>query len=339
LCQDGQSVVSLPHEITSFAFMKVVNPGLSEDVYGVISGADITVTVPLGTALTKFVASFAITGEYVTIGGDLQDSGVTVNDFSNPKVYTVLSEDGVGRNYVVKIINLTPTYTVTYDPNGADSGSVPIDSVAYYTGKTVTVLDNTNGLAKTGYIFSGWNTAVDGNGTTYSGGQTFAMGSANVTLYAKWTDCVADGFETGDTSAWIVTSTGSVPYSVATNAAHVGIYGLKIGSSSCGADCFHNYKVTLTKIFTTPLSGATISLYIYKNNSWGCYPELFINNINPINGTDTGVISLSPAALTIGSWTEVTATYNGTINSVTFIFQDITSTNWFFVDDISICGE
>jgi hypothetical protein len=31
-----------------------------------------------------------------------------------------------------------------------------------------------------------WNTQADGNGTDYVQGQTFAMGTANVTLYAKW---------------------------------------------------------------------------------------------------------------------------------------------------------
>jgi len=40
---------------------------------------------------------------------------------------------------------------------------------------------------KTGYAFAGWNTAANGSGASYTEGQTFAMGSSNVTLYAQWT--------------------------------------------------------------------------------------------------------------------------------------------------------
>ena len=79
------------------------------------------------------------------------------------------------------------TYTVTYDGNGNTGGSVPVDSTAYHTGDTVTVSGNTGSLVKTGSSFTGWNTAANGSGTSYSGGQTFAMESGNVTLYAQWT--------------------------------------------------------------------------------------------------------------------------------------------------------
>ena len=49
-------------------------------------------------------------------------------------------------------------YTVTYDGNGEDTGDVPSGPVDYEFEETVTVLGNTNGLAKTGYTFDGWNT-------------------------------------------------------------------------------------------------------------------------------------------------------------------------------------
>ena len=81
----------------------------------------------------------------------------------------------------------TPTYTVTYDGNNSNSGSVPIDSTLYTKGQTVTVLGNTGTLVEAGYSFAGWNTLADGTGTTYAQAQTLLMGTANVTLYAKWT--------------------------------------------------------------------------------------------------------------------------------------------------------
>ena len=80
----------------------------------------------------------------------------------------------------------TPVYTVTYLPNVNTSGTVPVDTIKYTNGATVTVLDNTGSLTKTGYTFSGWNTNSTGTGTDRTPGSTFAMGSTNVTLYTKW---------------------------------------------------------------------------------------------------------------------------------------------------------
>jgi uncharacterized repeat protein (TIGR02543 family) len=76
-------------------------------------------------------------------------------------------------------------YGVTYDGNNATSGTVPTDATDYESGTTVTVLDNTGSLARTGYTFGGWNTKADGSGTDYAPGATFAI-SSSVTLYAKW---------------------------------------------------------------------------------------------------------------------------------------------------------
>lgn len=79
----------------------------------------------------------------------------------------------------------TPTYTVTYDANGSTGGTVPA-TAGYDKGATVTVAGNTGGLVKTGFDFAGWNTAANGSGTTYQGGNTFTI-NANTTLYAHWT--------------------------------------------------------------------------------------------------------------------------------------------------------
>ncbi|OEH84502.1 hypothetical protein BHU72_09865 [Desulfuribacillus stibiiarsenatis] len=91
-------------------------------------------------------------------------------------------------NVVAVVVSPTlPAYTVTYNGNGNTGGSVPIDSELYEQGAPVTVQSNNGSLAKTGYTFAGWNTAADGSGTNYVAGATFPIGTANVTLYAKWT--------------------------------------------------------------------------------------------------------------------------------------------------------
>jgi len=77
--------------------------------------------------------------------------------------------------------------TVTYNGNGATSGTVPVDSNSYAQGQSVTVLGNTGNLAYTGYTFVGWQTVADGSGTTYAPGSTFTMSATgSVTLYALW---------------------------------------------------------------------------------------------------------------------------------------------------------
>jgi uncharacterized repeat protein (TIGR02543 family) len=79
-----------------------------------------------------------------------------------------------------------PTYAVIYDGNGCDSGSVPVDSISYEQGQTVTVRGNSGTLVKAGYSFAGWNILADGSGTGYAAAATFTMSAAQVTLYAKW---------------------------------------------------------------------------------------------------------------------------------------------------------
>ena len=75
-------------------------------------------------------------------------------------------------------------YTVTYEGNGADKGSVTDDKSPYDYHDTVTVLGPGN-LEKTGYEFTGWNTQADGNGTDYAADNSFAI-EADITLYAQW---------------------------------------------------------------------------------------------------------------------------------------------------------
>jgi uncharacterized protein (TIGR02145 family)/uncharacterized repeat protein (TIGR02543 family) len=78
-----------------------------------------------------------------------------------------------------------PTYSLTYNKNGADSGSVPAEG-SYEAGATVTVSDNTGKLAKIGYAFSGWNTLSNGAGTSYAPGATLTKSATNDTFFAKW---------------------------------------------------------------------------------------------------------------------------------------------------------
>jgi uncharacterized protein (TIGR02145 family)/uncharacterized repeat protein (TIGR02543 family) len=102
-------------------------------------------------------------------------------------------ENGTGSSYVGSTVvtqSMTafaywiPVYAVTYSANGG-TGNVPIDDNTYVNGQTVTVLGQAS-LTRTNYAFAGWNTQEDTLGASYLAGNTFAMGSANVILHAKW---------------------------------------------------------------------------------------------------------------------------------------------------------
>ena len=77
------------------------------------------------------------------------------------------------------------SYTVTYNGNTSDGGSVPVDSNTYNADDPVVTVLGAGSLSKTGDIFAYWNTAADGSGTVYGPGATFTI-TSDVTLYAEW---------------------------------------------------------------------------------------------------------------------------------------------------------
>lgn len=79
-------------------------------------------------------------------------------------------------------------YTVSYDLNGG----VAADGEDY---AAQTVIEGSEVTAKAapsrdGYVFKGWNTQADGQGTAYAAGAVFAVSEADVTLYAQWEEIV-----------------------------------------------------------------------------------------------------------------------------------------------------
>ena len=135
------------------------------------SGATVTVKGNTG--------SLVKTG-YAFGGWNTQADGNGTNYTAGSGTFTITANTTLYAKWI-------PTYTVTYNGNGNNSGSVPVDgSSPYNSGTTVTVLGNTGSLAKTGWTFAGWNTNATGTGTDRAASSTFSI-SANTTLYAKWT--------------------------------------------------------------------------------------------------------------------------------------------------------
>ncbi len=78
------------------------------------------------------------------------------------------------------------TYTVEYNGNGSTGGSMSSQSFTYGIYANLT----SNAYTRSGYTFTGWNTALDGSGTSYSDSQMVGdlttVQGATVILYAQW---------------------------------------------------------------------------------------------------------------------------------------------------------
>lgn len=78
-----------------------------------------------------------------------------------------------------------PAYTVTYDANSADSGSVPTSQTSGAGTPTLTLAAPQGDLLRASCTFSGWNTRSDGTGANYVDTNSITL-TSNVTLYANW---------------------------------------------------------------------------------------------------------------------------------------------------------
>lgn len=158
-----------------------------------VSGAA-SVTAIYDAALPSFTAlsstnDYALTGYWTDASGGTKI--INANGTLVPNV-TISTTPYTGADGIWKYTSSTLTLhaqwsldrTLTYDDNGATSGSVPAAATSYANGTNVTVLGK-NTLAKTGYTFNGWNTAADGKGTAYAADASITM-NANYTLFAQW---------------------------------------------------------------------------------------------------------------------------------------------------------
>lgn len=104
-------------EITAFSFTAALNTALDEDVTGIISDTDITLTVPYGTDVTALIATVTVSGKSLTVGSVPQESGITSNDFTGPVTYTVTAANGLTWDYTVSVSTsriLSSSFSVVY---------------------------------------------------------------------------------------------------------------------------------------------------------------------------------------------------------------------------------
>ena len=150
------------------------------------AGSNGTLTAYSGTAPTNWTfygwstSSTGVTRNYVN-SASITNAPVSTTS-SYIKLYAIFSRD----------------LTIVYNGNGSDGGSTTNSTKTIYynpnnsSTSTQSVTLSANGYTKSGYSFTGWNTAANGSGTNYSAGASYNPGLAydassfTKTLYANW---------------------------------------------------------------------------------------------------------------------------------------------------------
>ncbi len=98
------------------------------------------------------------------------------------------------------------SYVITYNANGATSGSAPANQIKT-EGIDLTLSTNNGALTRTGYIFAGWNTEPDGTGISYMAGKTYTT-DADINLFALWAEnsCTGMVYDSYENEYGMVTS-------------------------------------------------------------------------------------------------------------------------------------
>ena len=115
---------------------------------------------------------------------------------------------------------------VSFNGNGADSGDMSGDIISVAAGSLTTLPANT--YVKSNYRFIGWNTNINGTGTSYvDEGEyvsTATTADQSVTLYAMWSNLPEGASTSGTTPNGNPGVTISRAYEIAYTAAHKGMW-------------------------------------------------------------------------------------------------------------------
>jgi uncharacterized repeat protein (TIGR02543 family) len=268
--------------------------------------------------------------------------------------------DHSGVNTLYAIYGLPAT--ITYNGTGKNDGTVPVDASIYAIGSLVKTLDNTGGLSKTGYIFAGWNTNVDGSGTSYLPKSSIVLTASSNTLYAKWALPILanENFDNTTTpdlpSGWIQTPlydpaywfTNSGTYNPSDYDAHSVTNLIVFNSYDIDPEESPASSALISPVFSLAgINNAKARLWVYRDSEYtdtADRVELYINTSpeKPETGSPIGVVhrdTLMTPAVSEDGWYpyefSIPETFNGetnylVINGISEYGNDV------HIDDIAV---
>jgi uncharacterized repeat protein (TIGR02543 family) len=199
------------------------------------------------------------------------------------------------------------SYTLTYDGNSSDGGTVPSSQTGY---GNLTAAANLGLLTRSGYTFTGWNTQANGSGTHYNIGATYNL-TADVTLYAEWATSTYTIFYDGNgNSGGAVPSsqTGNGNVTLATNSGTLALTGYTFnGWNTLANGTGTHYAVSATYNLNTD-----VTLYA----EWVAVPATFTITYDG-NGKLGGAV---PGSQT-GNGNVTLATNSGTLTKTGYTFN------------------
>jgi hypothetical protein len=188
----------------SFAFNTAENPSLFNDVIGQIDPVTHTITLEVleNVNVSSLIATFTLSDlATASIGGEVQESGVTANDFTNPVVYTVTAEAGNTQDWTVTVNTIPCSAPYEFMITGTTHTiSIPMVAAPEIFGTPLMPFD------WIGVFY------MNEEGEETCGGAVQWNGESNVALIAYGDDPTTpekDGFADGEAFLWKLNQCGN----------------------------------------------------------------------------------------------------------------------------------
>lgn len=172
-----------------------LNISIVNSELGAITGLGYTLTLPAGLLINDTVTTDCSGSLTATVGtGTITMSGVSISGASNCVVTVPVSSSTPG-SYTINAASVSGLEGVLTNNVGASTLNIGVYAVVFVTqgGTSVSDIIAEEGdlvslpvSTRTGHSLTGWNTAVDGSGTSYVPAGELIIPSEDLTLYAIW---------------------------------------------------------------------------------------------------------------------------------------------------------
>ena len=214
-------------------------------------------------------------------------------------------------------------YNVTFDGNGATSGSMEAQSIAYDSSANLTA----NAFTKTGYSFAGWATSANGN-VVYTDTASYTMTTEGATLYAVWTEIKPTGvtIKKGGTATTSITTVTSQTIQLTAEVAP----GTALNTSVSWSSSNENIAtVNANGLVTTKTTTGTVNIRATCNGNTSVYKECTVAVLLPVSYREYNA----------GTFTTKTANVVPLTANMTTLNNTGISNGWYAVtEDVTISG-